>query len=205
VYVTYRLGAGTGEAVLRVERPDGKVIRQMKVPATAGTHRVNWDLRHPLPGSADVWERFDDPGLARPIAERGPFVSPGRYTVTLVARGVESSTTVDVSGDSEMPITVVEYQARERFLLDLLALRDEAAAMMRAMGVAGGGRGQPQGDAGSPENRLRAVSRTVSGVYSSLNGSAVRSGSLYPPTKSMLDQVAAARAMLAELKGPARR
>jgi photosystem II stability/assembly factor-like uncharacterized protein len=206
VYITYRLGAGSGDAVLRIARADGKVIRQMKVPAPAGTHRVNWDLRHPLPGSADVWERYDDPALARPIDERGPFVSPGRYTVTLVARGVESSTTVDIAGDPEMPITVVEYQARERFLLDLLALRDEAAAVMRTMGVAGGGRfGQSQGDPNSPENRIRSVARTISSVYSAMNGAEVRSGTLYPPTKSMLDQVAEARAALEAVKGSTRR
>ncbi len=206
VHVTYRLGAGSGDAVLRITNPEGKVIRQMTVPAAAGTHRVNWDLRHPLPGSDDVWERFEHPELARPVAERGPFVSPGRYTVTLVARGVESSTTVDVRGDPDMPITVAEYQARERFLLDLLALRAEAAAVMQAMGVTpGGGYGRPAGASDSPEFRIRTVSRTISSVYSSLNGSAVRPGSLYPPTQTMRNQVEAARAEVQRLKASARR
>jgi hypothetical protein len=38
-----------------------------------------------------------------------------------------------------------------------------------------------------------------------MNGSGVRPGSLYPPTKTMLDQVAAARAELEALKRTTRR
>ncbi|MDP2959771.1 MAG: hypothetical protein Q8N53_25430 [Longimicrobiales bacterium] len=206
VYVTYRLGAGSGDALLRIAGPDGKVIREMKVPAAAGAHRVSWDLRHPLRGGQDVWERFDNAELARPIAQRGPFVSPGRYTLTLVARGVESSQTVDVLGDPEMPITLAEYQARERFLLEVLSLSGEASGLMRSMGVSGGGGfGRPAGDPNSPENRIRAVARTFTGVYGSLNGSAVRPGSLYPPTQSMRDQVAAAKKEMEALRAPARR
>ncbi len=206
VYVTYRLGAGAGDAILRIARDDGTVIREMQVPASAGTHRINWDLRHALPGAADVWERFEHPQLPRPIAQRGPFVSPGRYTLTLMAGGGESSRTVDVVGDPEMNISQEEYETRERFLLDLLTLGQEATSVMQAMGVSGGGGyGRPAGDPNSPENRIRAVARTFSGVYGALNGSAVRPGSLYPPTQSMRDRVAAAKLELDELRSLARR
>ena len=202
VHVTYRLGAGTGNATLRIARENGEVIREMAVPAEPGTHRVNWDLRHAIPGRSDRWARFDDPRLARPIDERGPFVSPGTYTVTLVARGVESTQSVEVRGDPEMPITVAEYQARERFLLDVQALSRDATETMRAMGVTGGGfgYGRPQGDPTTPANRIRSVARTLQSVYGNLNGGQVQTGSLYPPTQTMRDQVAAARAELEALK-----
>ncbi|HSG09333.1 MAG TPA: hypothetical protein VLA36_13310, partial [Longimicrobiales bacterium] len=203
VYMTYRLGAGSGDAVVRIAREGGEVIREMTVPSAQGTHRVNWDLRHPLPGQADAWKRFEDPELARPIAQRGPFVSPGRYTVTLAARGVESTRTVDVRGDPEMPITVAEYQTRERFLLEVLALNEEATATMRAMGVSAGsgfGFGRPQGDPNSPENRIRGVARALMSVYGGLNGGQVQPGSLYPPTQTMRDQGAAVRVELAALR-----
>ena len=105
-----------------------------------------------------------------------------------------------------MPITLAEYQARERFLLEVLSLGQEASELMRGMGVSGGGGfGRPAGDPNSPENRIRAVARTFTGVYGSLNGSAVRPGSLYPPTQSMRDQVAAARKEMEALRAPARR
>ncbi len=173
----------------------------MQVPSTEGVHRVNWDLRHTLPGRPDVWERFEDPELAHSLARTGPYVSPGHYTVTLVARGTESTRTVDVRPDPEMPISLAEYQARERFLLDLLDLSRQVSETMRAMGVTGGGGfGRPSGDPASPANRIRAVSRTIEGIYGSLNGAQVREGSLYPPTKSMRDAVDAARKELEALR-----
>lgn len=105
-----------------------------------------------------------------------------------------------------MPVTQPEYEARERFLLELLGLSQEAAAVMQAMGIqAGSGFGRPTGDPNSPEFSIRAVARTFSGVYDALNGSAVQPGSLYPPTQSMLEQVAAARAELEGLRRSARK
>ena len=61
VLVTYKLEAGSGDATLRIAREDGTVVREMAVPSEPGTHRVNWDLRHGLPGREDTWERFDNP------------------------------------------------------------------------------------------------------------------------------------------------
>jgi len=100
-------------------------------------------------------------------------------------------------------VTVAEYRTRERFLLDVLALSQEATATMREMGVSPGGGfgfGRPQGDPSSPENRIRGVTRTLMGVYSGLSGGQVQPGSLYPPTQTMREQVEAARAELAALK-----
>jgi len=202
VLITYKLGSGSGNATLRIARDDGTVVREMQVPSDAGTHRVNWDLRHALPGGSDVWERFDNPRLAHTLEQRGPFVSPGHYTVTLAARGTESSQTVQLSGDPEMKISVAEYQARERFLLEVLDLNQQVQETMSAMGVTGGGFGfgRPSGPPSTPEARIRAVARTLRGVYSSLNGAAVQEGSLYPPTQTMRDAVVAAKNELAALR-----
>ncbi|NJD19743.1 MAG: hypothetical protein FIA95_10745, partial [Gemmatimonadetes bacterium] len=100
VELTYRLGAGSGDAFIQVARADGTVGRRMKVPATEGVHRVNWNLRHGASAEPDTWARWDDPDYPRPPQVRGgPMVSPGTYTVTLEARGVTSKTTVKVNGD----------------------------------------------------------------------------------------------------------
>jgi photosystem II stability/assembly factor-like uncharacterized protein len=200
VLVTYRLGSGGGPATLVVAREGGEVIRRMRVPAAEGVHRINWDLRHPLDLSDDAWERWDHPELPRPVGDRGPWVSPGTYTLTLEARGATSTRTVEVRGDPELPLTADQYRTRERFMLGLLELEDAFSDLMEDRGMRPGrfGGGAP----GSDEARLREAYRTVTGIYGDLNGGGgVRSGSLHPPTTAMLERVEAARAVLEELGG----
>jgi hypothetical protein len=154
-----------------------------------------------LPRRPDIWERFDDDQLARSVDDRGHFVTPGLYSVTLVARGVESTQGVEISGDPDMPITDAEYRARELFLLEAQDLGQEIAELMRAMGVSDGGRfGGQEGAQDTPQARLRRLSRAVSGIQRDMNGSGVRPGTLYPPTQTMRDALAEAKKELAALK-----
>ena len=205
VEITYRLGDGPGDAVMTVTNAFGRKVREMRVPSASGTHRVNWDLRHQLPGQTETWERWENPELPRPMGERGPWVSPGTYTVSVAARGSSASTTVEVRGDPEMPITVAQYQDRERFMLDALALMEEIQAHMSERGIQGGfGRGRGGGAApDTPEARLRTAMRAVQQVYGGLNGGQVRPGTLYPPTHDQRRAVEAARRTLEELRGRA--
>ncbi len=136
VEMTYRLGPGDGPAELEISR-DGTVIRRMSVPGGAGLHRVNWDLRHGNPEQPDVWARYDDPDYPRPPNQSGEvWVSPGSYTVTLNARGAESSKPVEVVGDPLLDLTTADYQATERFLLRAAALAARARAAAQAPGLA---------------------------------------------------------------------
>jgi photosystem II stability/assembly factor-like uncharacterized protein len=142
VELTYRLGAGSGDALLQVARADGTVIRRMKVPSEEGMHRVNWNLRHGDPSEPDTWSRWDDPDYPRPPrAEGGPMVSPGWYTVTLEARGATSSTTVRVKGDPLLERTDAEYRASEEFQLEVAGLEERVQAALRG---AGGGFNAPE-------------------------------------------------------------
>ena len=205
IEITYKLGAGSGPATMTVTNSAGRTVREMGVPASAGTHRVNWDLRHSIPGRAESWQRFTNPELARPIGQRGPWVSPGRYTVTVSARDISASTRVEVRGDPEMPITVAMYESRERFMLDALALTGEIQSYMRENGLGGGGRGRggrggrPSLD--TPAGKLSTAARMVQQVYGALNGGGVRPGTLYPPTESQRAAVQTARALFAEARG----
>lgn len=200
--VTYRIASGEGDAKLTVSRADGTVVREMTVPGGAGVHRVNWDLRHGLPGQTEVWSRFESEELARPVGNRGPWVSPGTYTVTVSAGGASASTTVDVAGDPDMPITLAEYQARERFMLEALGLQTEIRTFMREAGVGGGGFGfgRPSGPPDTPEAKLRAAARMAGQVYGALNGGGVRPGTLYPPTATHRHMLAQAKALFAEAR-----
>jgi photosystem II stability/assembly factor-like uncharacterized protein len=191
--VTYRLEDGSDAATLRVTSPTGMTVREMTVPGEAGVHRVNWNLRHAMPGRDDVWSRFEDDRLARSVEARGPWVSPGVYTLTVEAGGASASTTVEVQGDPDMPITVAEYQDREAFMLEALALSAEIMEFMRDRGLGAGRFGRSAGPPDSPEAQLRAAASAAQQVFGALNGSGVRPGTLYPPTETH-------RAMLAEAR-----
>ena len=202
VELTYRLMSGSGSAMMSVENADGVVVRELTVPGTAGTHRVNWDLRHGGPGVSDEWTRHDSPVLARSIETWGPWVSPGTYTVTVEAGGQRGETIVDVRGDPESPITQEMYESREEFMLDAIALTTRISEVMRENGMNAGGGGfgfrGPTGPPRSPADMLQVARRMVQQVYGALNGGGVRPGSLYPPTQTQREQLERARALLAD-------
>jgi photosystem II stability/assembly factor-like uncharacterized protein len=70
--------------LLIVTDEDGRIVRRITGPADAGFHRVAWNLRWPASNPTRIasgeerapWER----------APEGPYVSPGRYQVTLAKR-----------------------------------------------------------------------------------------------------------------------
>ena len=173
-------------------------MREFEVPNEAGLHRINWDLRHPVGdlSALEVWEPFEDPGLARSVAPRGHFVSPGSYTAILAARGTTVSTTFEVRGDPEMPLTQAQYEEREAFLSDVQRL---LAAFREALDPSQGFGPGERGTMAVPTEALQTLMqhrRTVSSVYQALNGGGVRQGSLYPPTPAQRDRVEAAREAL---------
>jgi photosystem II stability/assembly factor-like uncharacterized protein len=194
--ISYKLGAGSGDAILRVSRANGEVVREYELPNDEGLHRVNWDLRHVarLDAGAERWSGFSGERYHRNLGNRGHFVSPGSYTLTLEARGTTVSTTVEVRGDPEMPLTQAQYEEREAFLTGVQLLQQEFTDALGA--GAGFGRGQPDPDMSEEERALQQHRRGVMGVYSSLNGGGVRQGSLYPPTATQREVVESARAAL---------
>ena len=62
---------------LVVRDSDGRVVRRLQGPVTAGFHRVNWDLS--FPGYSPVMRQEDADN-----APSGYLVAPGTYSVTLV-------------------------------------------------------------------------------------------------------------------------
>jgi photosystem II stability/assembly factor-like uncharacterized protein len=172
-YITYRLGAGEGPALLRVRNAAGEVVREMRVPSSPGTHRVNWDLRW---GGAepDTWERFDDPRLARPLSRVGHLVAPGLYTVELEARGTTSTQRLRVHPDPLRPeLTLEDYRERERFLnsvRDLLADLED-----------------------SDRDDAQQLQRRLFGLYRTFTGGGVRQGTLNPPTEAQKAELTSVR------------
>ncbi len=160
-----------------------------------------WDLRHPPPPFSGNGASDALPVPPHPLTPRGPFVAPGRYTVTLAAGDVRRSQPVDVEGDPALPIGESEWYARERFLVDLLRLqrrvwdREREAEQLRERLTAR--RDSLAEDEAVPadlaavldsaravERRLTGLRFRVYGLAGEFNGRGVRQGTLYPPTET---------------------
>ena len=93
-------------AILTITDSDGRIVRRLDGPASAGMHRVQWDLRYsgmsPVTGAAaggggrggDDDEGGGGGGGGGGGARgggRGPLVTPGMYTVSLAVRHPDGS------------------------------------------------------------------------------------------------------------------
>ena len=181
--VTYWLGpdgeqgAASGTARLAIRNAAGETVRVMEVPGGPGFHRVNWDLRHGLPGASEEWRAHDPSEVPRPLENRGPIVSPGVYTAELSVGDAVRARKLHVRGDPDLPLTVADYQQREAFLLELLDL----AAQLE---------GEP-----GPAARYRGQLRQL---YGAINGGGVRQGTLHPPTATQREQLEGIKRALRE-------
>ncbi len=72
--------------VLTVTDEAGNVVRRLTGPASAGFHRVAWDLRYPPadPSTNQPFSYSDDDVFSSPPF--GPMVSPGTYKVSVATR-----------------------------------------------------------------------------------------------------------------------
>ena len=87
-----------------------------------------------------------------------------------------------------MPLTQAQYEEREAFMLDLVAAQRELRQMVslaRARGANG---------------RLTNLREQVEDLYSEINGSGVRQGSLYPPTTTQRQRWAVMQAQLEQMR-----
>ena len=204
VVITYHVGtASRGDATLRVADAGGNVVREIRVPGEQGLHRVNWDLRHGLAGERpDRWRRFEDDLLARSITNRGPFVSPGTYTVTLESGDATSVQSVIVRGDPLQPLlTEADYERRERFVIDaatvMAEIQQAGQDARQAAEEASGSRTEEMAELGA---RARTLAGQLRGAIRSMDGGEVQQGSLHPPTRTMEEQLEQARQLLARLR-----
>ena len=108
----------------------GRVIRRLTGPVTAGFQRVNWDLRYPAsslppPPNPDGEDPFAEP-------PGGPLVMPGTYKVSLMKR-VDGVTTP--LGQSQEFQVIVEGQDRmsPADRIALVEFQQKAARLQRAV------------------------------------------------------------------------
>jgi photosystem II stability/assembly factor-like uncharacterized protein len=112
--------------VVTIADADGNVVRRLKGPATAGMHRIAWDLRFPPSTPTSLKPPVSDPFSEPPS---GPMVSPGRYTATL-AKVVEGKWTSLSEPQSFEACGLYEIPEADR--KRLLAFERKVAKLQRA-------------------------------------------------------------------------
>ena len=208
--LTYFLKENADAASIAVTNQRGEVVREFAVPADAGLHRVTWDLRYEAgPGSG--FGQSSPTNLPHPVGNRGPFVAPGTFTVTLTAGENQSTQNVTVRGDPLMQLTQEQWDQREAFLVALLEtqyklqetmqsgsrLRRQLEARRDSLGAdAPDELVQQLESAQALEREIRTLSRTAGRIAGTYNGQGVRQGSLYPPTETHREQMARLEAKL---------
>jgi photosystem II stability/assembly factor-like uncharacterized protein len=108
--LTYHVkAAAKTPARISIRDASGAVVHELEGTTNAGLNRVIWDLRSAVPAAL--------------TGQRGPFVTPGAYTVTVRAGSRESSAPVRVEPDPALPMTDAERQLRYQFLTDALQIQ----------------------------------------------------------------------------------
>jgi photosystem II stability/assembly factor-like uncharacterized protein len=113
--------------VLTVTDAENHVVRRVKAPATAGMHRVAWDLRYPPATPISLKPREPNPFSEPPS---GPMVVPGRYTVRL-SKYVRSQWTP--IGDPQTFEAAGAYEIPAADRASLLAFERKVARLQRAV------------------------------------------------------------------------
>ena len=226
---TYWLGKPAQKVRLIVRDPSGKVIRTVAGRTANGViERSVWDLRHEPPpatpgrgggeggeggGDEAAGGRGGRPALPIPMHEignRGPYVSPGTYTVTLDVDGDTTSRKFEVRADPGLTLTVAQHKAREAFLLDVQAQQVKVEQLANDL------RARRTGATSADSTRLVALERRLTtgreglrgalgSIARSYNGSGAQQGSLMPPSTQHKQALTVAKTEIAaiekELKG----
>jgi hypothetical protein len=130
-----------------VRNAAGEIVRRIEGPATAGFHRVAWDLRHPL---SSPWT--PEPPEPDYLVIPGPLAAPGSYTVSLAKR-VDGQVT-DLGMQQSFAVKPLQRAAPAAKTVDTMAIDTLAGA--------------PPDEAVAFALRLDDLNRQVSGAASAL-------------------------------------
>ena len=108
----------------------GRVIRRLTGPLTAGFQRVNWDLRYPAsslppPPNPDGEDPFADP-------PGGPLVMPGTYKVSMMKRVDGVTTPIAQSQEFEVTVEGLDRMSPADRIA-LVEFQQKAARLQRAV------------------------------------------------------------------------
>jgi photosystem II stability/assembly factor-like uncharacterized protein len=186
------------------------------LPATAGMHRVEWDMRYtPLPGGGG---RGGLPIAAVPHNTIGVpnsiWAAPGRYTVRLTVDGKSYTQPLTLKMDPRVKTPVLGLQqqftmskglydditAAQKTLAQIRGIRAQAGAApfaerLTALEGAGGGGGRGGRGGGAPAgpDTINSVAGALGGLMTTLQGADV------PPTTQLAAAIADRRAAMTKL------
>ncbi len=172
---------------------DGKFVRRISAPATAGMQRITWDFRH-APPSMSATPPQPPSGVTLPdgvtFGPQGALAMPGKYTVTMAQR--VDGKVVPLPGQQNF--NIVLEGAESLSATDRKALADfqtKALRLQRAVNGAGEvaaaaktrigllRRAAQEADAVQPANELASVDSRIDRILHELRGT--RPNSDIPP------------------------
>jgi len=117
---------------------EGKVVRRISAPATAGVQRVTWDFRYSPPSISATPPQLP-PGVTLPegatFGPQGSLVMPGKYSITMalkvngITTPLEGSQSFNVMVEGKEKMTPAE-------LLALTEFQRKVSALQRAVNAA---------------------------------------------------------------------
>jgi photosystem II stability/assembly factor-like uncharacterized protein len=185
--------------LLTISDESGKPVRTITGPTSRGLSRVAWDLRHPAHQLAAARPPTDEEQLFGG-GPSGPYVVPGKYSVTLSQRmgGVVTRVAGPVSfavvADGSGGLTLTDHRARGRFQVQVQELRRQltgatelATATSAKLDQIRRALDQTPGAPGALHDRVRAYLRRVSAIQAELSGDRAF-GSRSDPTPASISE-----------------
>lgn len=125
----------TPQALLTITDADGRVVRRLTGPVSAGLQRVRWDLRWsglaPVAAAPAGGAGGGGGGGGGGGASRGPLVAPGTYTVALALRQADG-TVREIGRESFTAVPPAERASTVATAPEVQAFRLETARLQRA-------------------------------------------------------------------------
>ena len=130
---------------------EGNVVSRGTAPASAGFHRVTWDLRYPTAMPVEANQGGGDNPFDEP--DRGPLAAPGMYTVSFAKRVLGKVTPLGQPQTFKtVPLGLASLPAKD--VPSVLSFQQKTARLQRA--VAGAIRLSNE-----VEGRINAIQRTL--------------------------------------------
>jgi photosystem II stability/assembly factor-like uncharacterized protein len=161
----HEMGESGPRVIVRISDVSGTSVRWLEGPATAGMHRIAWDLRRPAPNPVNLTRpAFRPPWASDPV---GPLAPPGTYSAQLLvvsSSGVESigsAQTFEVKPVRNVPGT--DFIAVAQFQYDVSELQ-------RRIGVASAEMGHQRDRLRFMRAALMRAPRADPGLFNEIDG-----------------------------------